>query len=342
MRVLVLGGTRFIGPMTVEQLVKTGHEVLVFHRGQSNMVLPSGIRHLYGDRKNLSTFSADFRSFAPDVVLDMFARAEADGHELVELFGGLARRLVVISSVDVYRAYDRFRGADPGPPDPAPATETSPLRDQLYPYRSEAAGPEDAMYHYDKILVERAAMSELETLPTTVLRLPMVYGPGDYQHRLWQYLKRMDEGRPYILLPEDFARARLPRGYVEDIGDAIARCITSEHSGGRVFHVAEADHVTEFEWVQRIAAAAGWQGEIVALPDEQLPESLRLPYDTAQVWTLNSSAIRRDLGYTETTAPDDAMRKTVAWERENPPTSDNSEASDYEAEDEALAAAGLA
>lgn len=283
--------------MAVNRLVEAGHEVMAFHRGKGGVDLPPGVRHLYGDRKDLRTYLEDFRDFAPDVVLDMFARTEADGHELVELFSGVARRLVVISSADVYPAYDRFRRADPGPPNPAPLTEASPLRGQLYPYRSEASGPEDLMYHYDKILVERAAMSEPETLPATVLRLPMVYGPGDYQHRLWQYLKRMDDGRPFIGLPEAFARVRLLRGYVEDMGNAIALCVTSEHTGGRVLHVAEADNATEADWVQRIAVAAGWHGEIVTLPDERLPEGLKLPYDTTQDWTLDSSAIRRDLGY---------------------------------------------
>jgi nucleoside-diphosphate-sugar epimerase len=42
-------------------------------------------------------------------------------------------------------------------------------------------------------------------LPGTVLRLPTVYGPGDYQHRLFEYLKRMDDGRPAILLGEGVA-----------------------------------------------------------------------------------------------------------------------------------------
>lgn len=106
---------------------------MTFHRGKSDVTLPPSVRHLYGDRKDLRAFSKDFLGFAPDVVLDMFARTEADGRELVELYSGVARHLVVISSADVYRAYDRFRRADPGPPDPAPLTETSPLRDRLYP-----------------------------------------------------------------------------------------------------------------------------------------------------------------------------------------------------------------
>lgn len=67
-----------------------------------------------------------------------------------------------------------------------------------------------------------------------------------------------------------------------------------------------------------------------------------MPYDTTQDWTLDSSAIRRDLGYTEITDPVEAMRKTVTWERANPPSQVDFEDADYAAEDEALAAAGFA
>lgn len=101
----------------------------------------------------------DFRDFAPDVVLDMIASTELDGNTLVDLFRGMARRVVNISSGDVYRAYDRFRRVDPGPPDPTPLTEGSPLRDRLFPYRGKAQGPSDFAFNYEKILMERAVMS---------------------------------------------------------------------------------------------------------------------------------------------------------------------------------------
>ncbi len=212
MRVLVLGGTHFIGPPAVRSLVARGHEVAVFHRGQTNADLPDSVQHLHGDRARLTNFAADFRQFGPDVVLDMSAYTEEDGRTLVELFSGMARRLVAISSGDVYRAYDRFRKVDPGLPDPTPLTEDSPLRDRLYPYRQNAKAPTDFAYTYEKILMERAVQSAPDTLPATVLRLPMVYGPGDYQLRLFPYVKRMEDGRPTILLSESQASWRALRG----------------------------------------------------------------------------------------------------------------------------------
>jgi hypothetical protein len=67
---------------------------------------------------------------------------------------------------------------------------------------------------YDKIPVARTIMSDPE-LAGTILRLPMVYGPGDMFHRLHPYLKRMDDRRPAVLIQEDAAQWRGPRGYVE-------------------------------------------------------------------------------------------------------------------------------
>src|SRR5579871_4895222 len=282
MRVLVLGGTHFIGPPAVRRLVELDHKVAVFHRGQTHADLPDSVLPLYGDRIHLADFRGDFQQFAPEVVLDMNASTEEDGKILLELFQGMACRLVVVSSGDVYRAYDRFRKTDPGSPDPTPLTEDSPLRDRLYPYRHYASGPNDFAYRYEKILMERAVQSTPDTLPATVLRLPMVYGPGDYQRRLFPYVKRMEDQRPFILLSERQASWRGLRGYVEDMGEAIALCVVSEQAAGRTYHVADKDNLTEMEWVERIAEAAGWQGKIIVLPDDQMPEHLKDDYEHAQ------------------------------------------------------------
>ena len=337
MRVLILGGTRFMGPFVVRQLQAQGHTVAVFHRGQTHSdALPPDTEHFIGDRRDLAASTETLRGFLPDVVLDMICFTRNEAQMLLDVFRGTSlRRLVVASSVDVYRARDRFVRADPGPPDPTPLTENSPVRDRLFPYAKEPIIGDTTGTTYEKILVERTLQHDTN-LPTTLLRLPMVYGPGDFQHRFFEYIKRMDDGRPAILLPGDIATWRAPRGYVEDMAAALVLCATREEAAGRLYHVGEQPSVTEQEMVARLAETVRWQGKIVVLPNADLPTSLQHTYDAAQDWSIDSTKIRRELGYTEITPPDVALSRTVEYERANPPQPIDPAQFDYSAEDASL------
>jgi nucleoside-diphosphate-sugar epimerase len=211
MRILIIGGTRFMGPPVVRYLHAQGHNITLFHRGQTRAEILPGVQEMLGDRRPLAPYARDLQRLAPDVVLDMVPVIEQDAREIMNTFTGIARRVVAISSQDVYRAYGRVNRTEPGPPDPVPLTEDAPLREKLYPYRGETPrAPEDPGRwndDYDKIFIERHVMGDPK-LPGTILRLPMVYGPGDYQHRLFPFLKRMDDRRPAILLGEGEARWR--------------------------------------------------------------------------------------------------------------------------------------
>lgn len=332
MRILIIGGTKFIGPFVVRQLVEQSHEVTVFHRGQTKADLPSVVQCIYGDRKQLHDFQTKFKHYAPQVVLDMAPYAEQEAQAVVQTFRGLAQRVVVVSSQDVYRAYERVRRTNPGPPDPVPLTEESALREKLYPYRKQAQGSDDWIYHYEKILVERVVMNEPE-LPATVLRLPLVYGPGDYQHRLFPYLKRMDDGRAFILLEEGQAGWRWTRGYAENVAAAIVLAITNTRAMGRIYNVGEKKTLTEAEWVYEIGRAAGWNGKVVTVKKEQLPKHLRLDLDWAQHLVVDTSRIRCELGYVEPVAFPEAVERTLRWERENAPEQIDPQQFDYDAEE---------
>src|SRR3974377_1443720 len=135
MRILVIGGTNFMGPLVVRSLSEQGVEVTVFHRGQTQTELPAGVKEILDDRKYLSKNALELRQLAPDVVLDMFPFTEQDALDLMHIYSGTVRRLVAISSQDVYRAFGRVNGKEPGPVESLPITEESDLRQNLYPYR---------------------------------------------------------------------------------------------------------------------------------------------------------------------------------------------------------------
>jgi nucleoside-diphosphate-sugar epimerase len=318
MQVLVIGGTRFIGPHVVRRLLDAGHAVTVFHRGQTPSDLPSAVGSIRGDRKHLPAFTGEFKTLAPELVIDMVAYTERDARDLVDTIRGLARGLVVLSSMDVYRSYECLRGGCSDAPDPTPATEDAPLRRSLFPYRAQAKSEDDLLYHYEKILVEQTVRGNPE-LPATVLRLPAVYGPGDDQRRVQDYLKQMDDGRPTILLNEIRAGWRWSRGYVENVAAAVALAATDERAAGRTYNVGELEACTEAEWVRRIGRAAGWTGEVLGLSETDLPIHLRMPYDWRHDCVGDTERIRRELGYQESVSPEEGLRRTIAWERAQAP-----------------------
>jgi nucleoside-diphosphate-sugar epimerase len=336
MRILIIGGTRFIGPYVVRRLLDAGHSITLFNRGETKADLPAAVQQIHGNRRDLSSFTAEFKAASPDVVLDMIPYTEAEAHTLMSVFKGIARRVVIISSADVYRAYGRLLRLEAGAPDPVPLKEDAPLRESLYPYRAQSQGPDDFKYHYDKILVERVVMSEGE-LPGTVLRLAAVYGPHDPQHRLYHYLKRMDDARPAILLEEGLVHWRWTRCYVENVADAIVLAVTSERTANRIYNVGEPEALTEADWVRSIGRAAGWDGEVVSMPRDILPRHLKVNSDCEHHLFTDTSKIRLELGYSEGISREEALRRAIDWERANPPAEANPAEFDYLAEDEALA-----
>jgi nucleoside-diphosphate-sugar epimerase len=332
MKILLIGGTNFIGPPVVRRLADLGHQVAVFRRGMTKTNLPLGVEQFIGDRHTLLGHVAELRRFGPEVVVDMIAFTERDACRFVETFRGMARRSVVISSADVYRAYGRFLGSEPGPLEPTPLNEESPLREALFPYRKQAKGPDDFLYSYDKIPVERFVLGDSE-LPCTVLRLPMVHGPGDMHARLSPYLKRMTDGRPVIMLDERMACWRCPRGFVEDVAAAIALAIVDDRAARRVYNVAEPVAYAEAEWVRTIGEVMGWRGEVVAVPYGRIP----LPYNMGQSLDTDSTRIRTELGFAEIVNPNVGIERTIAWERANvSEPSSGIGLLDYEAEDAVL------
>lgn len=320
MRVLVLGGTRFVGPPLVRRLVEDGHEVTVFHRGRTEAGAPPEVRHVHGDFASFGDHVEALRKLEPEVVVDDVPYLDKAGHGVLH-FAGVAERAVVLTSGDVYRAFARLLGSEPGSPDPVPLTEGSPLRAKASPDRT-------AEIDHDNVEVEQAVRGS--DVPVTVLRLAVVYGPGDPYNRLYGYVRRMADARPAILLDERVAGSRWSRQYVDNVADAVVLAVGDGRSGGQVYNVAPSQTPTEAEWVRAIGDALGWDGEVLVAPPEALPEPLRVEIDARQDIVMSSSRIRAELGYAEPVPLEEALRRTTEWELHNPPAEFEL---DYAAED---------
>ena len=341
MRILLIGGNGFIGRFVVTTLQRQGHALAIFHRGTAPA--PDGVEDIRGNRQQLGDSSRELRAFAADVVIDFVTSSDRQAKDLMNVFRGATQRVILLSSMDVYRAVGIFHGTEKGPLQAVPLTEESELRGSQPPYTREMLESLRKIFpwvtgDYDKIPAERVVMNHGE-LPATVLRLPMTYGPGDRLHRFYPVLKRIADGRPQLIFPETLAAWRSPRGYVENVAAAIALAATDERSARRIYNVCEEPPFSELEWARNIGAAIEWTGRFVVLPDEKTPSHLRRPGNAAQHWAASSERIRRELGYTEPVPLDQAIRRTIAWERDHPPPQEFLPQFDYAAEDAALARA---
>jgi nucleoside-diphosphate-sugar epimerase len=287
MRCLIIGGTRVIGPYVVKKLQLSGWNVAVLHRGIHEAALPANVQRFTDEFAGIPVLrvpSAAIR-FAPDVVLHMIAMGEQDAGAAMAIFAGHAGRIVVLSSGDVYRAYGRFVGTEPGPIEPTPLNEDAPLREQLFPYRESAPTKQDLKYWYDKILVERAVRGRID-LPATVLRLPKVYGPGENADLATIYGFRHQP------------QWRWTHGYVENVAKAIALAVCDPRAANNVFNVGESRTPTMAERLSR-------------LPDRDVALAAEDAKNFAQDIAYDTSKIRRELGFSEDIDEIDAMAECV-------------------------------
>jgi nucleoside-diphosphate-sugar epimerase len=321
MRILVIGGTGFIGPHLVRRLNAMGHELAVLHRGNHHNDLPA--EHILGERLDLARLKPK-----AEVVIDLILSSATQAHETMNTFRGVARRVIAASSGDVYRACGVYHRSEVGPLEPVPLHEDSPLRTKMQVYPPQQLEAVRKFYpwvdnEYDKIPVERTILGDAE-LPGTICRLPMIYGPGDPACRT-------------ILFAQGVSAWRPPRGYVENVADAIALTSVDERASGRIYNVGEQPAFSELEWARKIAQAAGWTGEFVVMPNDRAPKHLTVPGNTAQHWEMDTSRIRRELGYREKISIEEGIRRTVEWDLTHLPETLPMYPIDYAAEDSAEA-----
>ncbi len=333
MKVLVIGGTRFIGAAVVRELHDAGHDVVLFHRGETESEDAPPLRHIHGDRAGIDQHTATFRELAADVAIDMACMSEEDAVLTTAALRGNVRRTLAISSIDVYRAYGRMHGSESGPIEPLPLTEASPLREKLYPYRGSGT---PAMDIYDKIPVERAYVSDPE-MPGTILRLPAVHGEGDYQRRLYVEVRRFQAERPVIVTPQAALDWIWPRAYVGNIARAVMLAATDDRALGHIYNAPVDPPLTQRQWLEVCAKIWGWRGDIIGLPDTHLPDHLRLSINFAQSMTADDSAFRRDVAYIDEVTPEEGIRRAIAWEATRTVSNPSRLEAEITAEDTAIA-----
>lgn len=318
MTTAVLGGTGFIGSEVVRRLVHKGERPVVVSRGKRPAA--DGAVHEIADRMNVDALISLITKHRVSVLIDMIPMTLSSTQPVLDAAATTGARYVMISSADVYGNYGGLQGREASRPVKL-LNEESPLRTGRYPYRGPEprAGddPQKLLDEYDKIPIEEAARADVR-LEATILRLPMVYGPGDRQHRLrWIVEAVRRDGR--LEIDAEAAAWRTTYGYVTNVAEAIALAAVDDKAAGRIYNVGEPEARRADELAALVAQAMGWSVEIETVPPEQrgllweLAERSVLDYPLE----LDTQRIRAELGFAEAVGTAEALQRTVAWEEES-------------------------
>ncbi len=295
MRVIVLGGTGFIGSQLLQQISEKPWEVGVLHRGRTPLNGNGETREILGDQhQDLPEQAKAIRDFGPDWVVDLIGYTAQDAWNRIEAFAGMDTRWLLISSGDVYRSYGIFK--DGGSPLAGPDDEGAPLRRQLFPYRQVGASYDELVFNYDKILVERLLQSQWNWR-TLTLRLPAVFGPGDRQGRFRDYLDAMRRGVATIAIDRERAPWRWSHTHVSNVAAAIIRILEEQPAEGGVYNLAEKEAPTEVEIAQYLAEQLGWAGAFQLVERQALLAQRQLPGNFDQDLVLDGAKFRERFNF---------------------------------------------
>lgn len=225
MRILIMGGTRFVGVYLTRILVKQGHEVVLFNRGNKSAPV-MGIQQIHGDRKDAAQLKAKLASETFDVIFDNNGRELSDSQPLAEIFQGRVQHFVYMSSAGVYQASDQLPHREEDPTDPQSR-------------------------HRGKAQTE-AYLAD-QGLPFAAIRPTYIYGPQNYNDLEAWFFDRIVRDRPVPIPGNGLHLTQL--GHVQDLARAMVAVLGNSAAIGQIYNLSGDRYVT-FDGLARACAKA--------------------------------------------------------------------------------------
>jgi len=314
LRILILGGTGFIGPPEVRYALARGHSVTLFNRGREQISWPGPVEELLGDRTTGDLRSLEGREW--DVCIDNPTTLPAWVRDAGRVLAGKVRRYVFISTISVYAS------------NAAPADETAAL--VPYPGKDPMAETVATMRATPQLYGSLKALSELEAQrlfpgAATIIRPGLIVGPGDETDRFTYWPVRLARGGD-VLAPGDGGD---PVQFIDarDLAEWTIRMAEQETVG--VFNAMGPAHgLTMRGLLGGIRAAIGADARLTWVPGKFLEAEHVAPWTDLPVWApgvgdtagLLRRSIARALAAGLTFRPLDlTARETLAWFQTQPP-----------------------
>ncbi|MBW4649738.1 MAG: NAD-dependent epimerase/dehydratase family protein [Kastovskya adunca ATA6-11-RM4] len=225
MRILIMGGTRFIGVYLTKLLVEQGHEVVLFNRGNKPAPV-EGVQQIHGDRQDASQLKEKLSSEDFDAIFDNNGRELSDTQPLAEIFKNRVKHFIYMSSAGVY------------------------LKSDQLPHREgDAVDPKSR--HSGKH--ETEAYLQEQQLPFTAIRPTYIYGPQNYNDLEAWFFDRIVRDRPIPIPGNGLHITQF--GHCQDLARAMSQVLGNEKAIGQIYNVSGDRYVT-FEGIARACAEA--------------------------------------------------------------------------------------
>ncbi|QLE41029.1 NAD-dependent epimerase/dehydratase family protein [Nostoc sp. C052] len=226
MRILIMGGTRFIGVYLTQLLVEQGHEVVLFNRGNRPAPSLQGVGQIIGDRTDATQLKAKLSQENFDVIFDNNARELTDTQPLAEIFQDRVQHFVYMSSAGVYLKSDQLPHIEGDPVDP----------------KSRHKGKHET----------EAYLTQLG-LPFTSIRPTYIYGPRNYNELEGWFFDRIVRDRPIPIPGNGMHITQL--GHVKDLALAMTKVLGNKQAIGQIYNIS-GDRFVTFDGLARASAVA--------------------------------------------------------------------------------------
>jgi nucleoside-diphosphate-sugar epimerase len=229
MRILIMGGTRFIGVYLTRLLMaqEQEHDIVLFNRG--NRPVPVGIeKQIQGDRTDSAQLKEKLADEEFDAIFDNNGRELSDTQPLIELFKDRIQHFIYVSSAGVYLKSDQM-----------PHLETDPV--------------DPKSRHKGKFETE-AYLAE-QGIPFTSIRPVYIYGPQNYNDLEAWFFDRIVRDRPIPIPGNGMHMTQF--GHVRDLANAMINALGNPRAVGQIYNISGDRYVTFDGLARACAAAAG-------------------------------------------------------------------------------------
>ena len=300
MKILIIGGTRFIGKKLVEKLIEYSHDITVFSRGNNKPTFLNKITHIQGDRNNHIEFYHLFKGKKFDVVIDNIAYSKEDIEIAIKTFKYNITQYILCSSIAVYSNIHKFGLL---------------YEDDANLYYS--GGSSYAVGKREAELTLKLMNKKDLPFSYTILRPTVIEGSNDHTKRMWYWIQRINDGKE-IIVPITYPSTLLRHIYSEDLINIYIKIINNSKTFNQTYNISGEDIISLEDYLYLIRSILNTNTNFIFVDNNiltagQINFNFKFPdLFVGERFLPDINKIKNDVGYKPTLIRN-WLKKTVMW-----------------------------